>query len=161
MNLITLLNWRLQIVCNCIVKLQRLFNISYLKCNIFWYGFELLYSYKQKYVHVCTCQSVSLYTYMRLKKEKKIHRYLSQYKISCRNETSTNHHGFLSTSIWCLKIFLRVPSTWGSQPNFNFFNVNPQTYQQNCKVHLSNCLETNFYNISNISFRVIRHKNYS
>ena len=32
-------------------------------------------------------------------------------------------------------------STWGegSLPNFNFFNVNPLIFQQNRKVHLSNC----------------------
>ena len=40
--------------------------------------------------------------------------------------------------------------TGGSPPNFNFFNINPQILQRNRKVHLSNCLETNFHNISNI-----------
>ena len=43
----------------------------------------------------------------------------------------------------------------GSLPNFNFFNVNPQIFQRNRKVHLRNCLETNFHNIPNISFRVM------
>ena len=49
----------------------------------------------------------------------------------------------------------------GSLPNFNFFNVNSQIFQQNRKVYLSNCPETNIYNISNISLRVIRLKNYN
>ena len=54
-----------------------------------------------------------------------------------------------------LKFFLgvRLHVVGGSQPNFNFFNVNHQIFQRNRKVQLSNCLETNFYNISNISLR--------
>ena len=32
-------------------------------------------------------------------KKKKKHRYLFQYKLSNRNETGTNHHGLLSTSV--------------------------------------------------------------
>ena len=59
------------------------------------------------------------------------------------------------------KIFLRVRLHEGSQPNFNFFNVNPQISQRNRKVHLTNCLETNFNNISNISLTVIRRRKYS
>ena len=59
-----------------------------------------------------------------------------------------------------LKFFLRVRPYGGSQPNFNFFNVNPQIFQRNRKVHLTNCLETNFY-ISIISLIVIRRRNYS
>ena len=61
-----------------------------------------------------------------------------------------------------LKFFLRVGLYEGeSLPNFNFFNVNPQIFQRNYKVNLSNCLEKNFHNISKISLRVIRRKNYS
>ena len=48
-----------------------------------------------------------------------------------------------------LKLFLGVRLHGCSLPNFNFFNANPQIFQQNRKVHLSNCLETNFHNISN------------
>ena len=33
------------------------------------------------------------------KKRKKEHPYLFQYKLSYRNETGTNHHGLLSTSV--------------------------------------------------------------
>ena len=33
----------------------------------------------------------------------------------------------------------------GSLPNFSLFNVNPQIFQLNHKVHLPNCLETNFH----------------
>ena len=60
-----------------------------------------------------------------------------------------------------LKIFLGGPSTWGggSLPNFHFFNVNPEISQRNHKVHFSNCQETNFHNIFNISLRVIRRRN--
>ena len=43
-----------------------------------------------------------------------------------------------------LKIVLGVCLHGGSQPNFNFFNVNPQIFQRNGKFYLSNCLETNF-----------------
>ena len=51
---------------------------------------------------------------------------------------------------------LWVASTWGgSLSNLNFFNVNPQIFQRNRKVHLTHSLETNFYNISNISLEVI------
>ena len=60
-----------------------------------------------------------------------------------------------------LKYFLGVHLYGGSQPNFNFFNVNPQIFQRNRKVDLSNCLETNFHNICNISLRVIIRWNYS
>ena len=52
-------------------------------------------------------------------------------------------------------------SSWGALPNFKFFNINPQFIQRNRKVHLTNCLETNFHDISIISLRVIRRKNYS
>ena len=48
------------------------------------------------------------------------------------------------------------PHGGGSLPNFNFFNVNPLFFQRNLKVHLSNCLETNFRDIPNI-----RRGNYS
>ena len=59
-----------------------------------------------------------------------------------------------------LKFFLGLPLHGGSHPNFNFFNVNPQIFQRNRKVHLTNCLETNFDDISIISLRVIRRRNY-
>ena len=60
-----------------------------------------------------------------------------------------------------LKFFLGVRLHGGSQPNFNFFNVNPQIFRLNRKVRLTNCLETNFRDISIISLRVIRRRNYS
>ena len=61
-----------------------------------------------------------------------------------------------------LKFFLWVHlHGGGSLHNFNFFNVNPQIFQRNRKVHLSICLETNFDKNSNISLRVIRRRNYS
>ena len=47
------------------------------------------------------------------KKKKKKPPYLFQYKLSYRNETGSNHHGKLSTSVWFFKIFLRGASTWG------------------------------------------------
>ena len=52
-----------------------------------------------------------------------------------------------------LKFFLGVRLHGGFQPNFNFFNVNRQIFQRNRKVHLTNCLETNFHNISGINLR--------
>ena len=60
-----------------------------------------------------------------------------------------------------LNFFLWVHLHGGSQPNFNFFNLNPQIFRRNRKVHLTKCLEINFHNISNISLRVIRRRNYS
>ena len=55
-----------------------------------------------------------------------------------------------------LNFFLEVHLHGGSLPNFNFFKVNPQIFQRNRKVHLSNCLQTNFHSISKISLKVIR-----
>ena len=60
-----------------------------------------------------------------------------------------------------LKFFLGIRLHGGIQPNFNFFNVNPRFFQRNRKVHLTNCLGTNFHNISNICLRVIIRTNYS
>ena len=59
------------------------------------------------------------------------------------------------------KFFLGVRLHGGSQSNFNFFNLNPQNIQRNRKVHLSNYLEKNFHDISIISLKVIRRRNYS
>ena len=41
------------------------------------------------------------------------HPYLFQQKLPYRNETGTHHHGLVSTSVWCFKIFLWGASTWG------------------------------------------------
>ena len=60
--------------------------------------------------------------------------------------------------IFFLRIRLRGG---GSQIDFTFFNVNPNIFQRKHKAHLTNCLETRFQNISNISLRVIRRRNYS
>ena len=49
----------------------------------------------------------------------------------------------------------------GSLPNFNFFNVNLQMWQQNRKIHYSDCLDTNFRKFSDIILRVIRHRKYN
>ena len=59
-----------------------------------------------------------------------------------------------------LKFFLGVHLHGGSLSNFHFFNRNLQNFQRNRKIYLSNCLEINFHNISNISSRVIRRRNY-
>ena len=60
-----------------------------------------------------------------------------------------------------LKFFSGVRLHGGSLPNFNFFNVNPQIFQWDRKVHLSNCLKINFHNIPTISLSDIRCRNYS
>ena len=60
-----------------------------------------------------------------------------------------------------LNFVLRLRLHGESVPNFNFFNVNLQIFQRNRKVHLLNCLETNFHDIPNISLRDIRRRNYS
>ena len=85
--------------------------------------------------------------------------YLSglQCKLSQRNKTCTNQHGILYASIRCLKVFLRGPFTCGSLPSFNFFSVN----LRNCKVRHTNCITTNFHNVSDINLRVIRRRNYN
>ena len=101
-----------------------------------------------------------MHMYSRVKEKTKL-LYLFQYQSPYRNETGTNHNGLLSTSIWCFRICLRNPSTWGSAPNFNFFNVKPQIWQRNRKFHCSDCLNTNFHNISDISLRAIRRRNYN
>ena len=59
-----------------------------------------------------------------------------------------------------LKFLLGIHLHGRSLPNFYFFNVNPQIFQRNRKAHLSNSLETNFHNISNISLRGIRRRNF-
>ena len=59
-----------------------------------------------------------------------------------------------------LKLFLWVGSLERSIPIFHFFYVNPQVVQRNSKFRCSNCLDTHF-NISDISLRVIRSKNYN
>ena len=95
-----------------------------------------------------------------IKKTKKMeHLYQFQYKLSQTNEICTNQHGLLPTSIWCFKIFPTVRLHGGSLPNFIFFNLNSQIWQRNCKVHYSNCLDTNFH-ISDIILTVIRRRNY-
>ena len=55
--------------------------------------------------------------------------YLFQHNLSYRNETGTNHHGLLSTSVWCFKIFLRDASTWGGGSLYltlNFLMLKPK-----------------------------------
>ena len=58
-----------------------------------------------------------------------------------------------------LKFFLGARLHGGSLPNFQFFNVNHPICQRNRKVHRSNCQDTNFRNISDISLRIIRRRN--
>ena len=55
-----------------------------------------------------------------------------------------------------LKTFLGVHLHGESLRSFNIFNENPQIFQRNRKVHLSNCPDANFHNISDVSLRVIR-----
>ena len=100
-------------------------------------------------------------TYLSVQQVKKIESTLFiSLQFIVQKWNGTNHHGFLCSSIWCFKFFLGVRLHGGSHPNFNFFNVNPQIFQRNLKVHLKNCLETNFH-ISNISLTVIRRRDYS
>ena len=48
-----------------------------------------------------------------------------------------------------LKFFIGIRLHRGPQPNFNFFNkFFQQIFHRNRKVHLTNCLETNFHDIS-------------
>ena len=60
-----------------------------------------------------------------------------------------------------LKCFLGVHLHGRFLDNFNFFNVSPQIFQRNRKAHFTNCLETNFHNISIFSLRVIRRRIYN
>ena len=60
-----------------------------------------------------------------------------------------------------LKFFLGVRLHKVLQPELTFFNVNPQIFQRNRTVHHSNCLETSFHDISNISLRAIKRRHYS
>ena len=59
-----------------------------------------------------------------------------------------------------LKFFLGAHLREGSLSNFNFSNISLQIFERNHEVPSSNCLETNFHDISNI-LRAIRVKNYS
>ena len=43
-----------------------------------------------------------------------------------------------------LKFFLGSRVHGGSLPNFNFFSVTSRIFQQNCKIHHSDCQDTNF-----------------
>ena len=57
----------------------------------------------EKYAHLYTSASLAEKSFFLLctvgQKRKTKHLYLFQYKLSYRNETGTNHHGLLSTSI--------------------------------------------------------------
>ena len=59
-----------------------------------------------------------------------------------------------------LKFFLWVHLHVWSLPNFDYFKT-PKIWQQDRQVHRSNCLDTNFHNISEISLTVIRRRNYN
>ena len=92
-------------------------------------------------------------------KEKKEHPLLIPRQIIVEKWNLYQSTWSLSTTISCFKIFLRA--LHGESPaNFNLFNVNPQIWQKNHEVHLSNCLDTNFY-ISGISLRGFRCRNYN
>ena len=69
--------------------------------------------------------------------------------------------GYCLLQVDALRIFLGVRLHGRSPLNFNFFKVNPETFQRNRKLHLSNCLVTNFHDISKISVRVIKRRSYS
>ena len=61
-----------------------------------------------------------------------------------------------------LKFFVGVHlHAEGPYQTLIFFSVNPQIFQRNRKFHQSNCLETNFHNISSISSKVIKRRNYT
>ena len=126
--------------------------------NLLIYCYQIIFTYKL-FLNLYWLEIKTECTIMNI--GKKNLPYFFQYKLSNRNETGANHYGLLSISIYSLNFFLRVHLHGGSQPNFSFFNVNPQIFQRNRKVHLTNCLETNFQNISNISLRVIRRRNYN
>ena len=95
------------------------------------------------------------------KKRKTKHPYLFQYKLSYRNEAAPIIMDYCKRHFDALKFFLGVRlHGGGSQNNFNSFNVNPHIFQRNRKLHLSNSLEAHFHNVSNISLRVVRSRNY-
>ena len=58
-------------------------------------------------------------------------------------------------------IFFKLYLYGGSLPNFIFFNVNPQIWQRNRKVHRLNFFDANFRSISNISLRDVRSRIYN
>ena len=53
------------------------------------------------------------------------HPYLFQYKLSYRNEAGTDIMDYCLLQIDALKFFLGFRLHGGSEPNFNFFDVNP------------------------------------
>ena len=75
-------------------------------------------------------------------------------KMYCRSHTHTHTQKgtpLLISQFDALNVFLWVRIHGVSVSNFNFLNVNPQFFQRNRKFHHSNCLNTNFHNISDIS----------
>ena len=62
-----------------------------------------------------------------------------------------------------LKFFLGVHLNEGGGVvrNFNIFNVKTQIWQRNRKVHRSDCVDTNFHSISDITFSDMRRRYYN
>ena len=109
--------------------------------------------------------SLSEYFFSRLHLDLYIYIYINSsinFKTSYRREMKLVPIDMDYRRLQCdaFKFFLGVRLHGGSLPNFNFFNINPQNLQRNRKVHLSNCLDMNFHNISDIILRVFRRRNY-
>ena len=126
------------------------------------FGNEILSSDRNALIIFCILPYKSYFHYVQLvkKKEKKnIFIYFNtNYRTKMKQVQIIMDYCLLQFD--ALIFFLGVHLHVGSQPNFNSFNVNPQIFQRNHKVHLTICLETNFHDISIISLRVIRRRNY-
>ena len=79
--------------------------------------------------------------YSRLKKKKKTIYYNTNYRTEIKLLPINMDYCVIQLDV--LKFFLGVRLHGRFLPNFNFFNVNPQIFQRNRKVRLSNCLEKN------------------
>ena len=62
---------------------------------------------------------------------------------------------------YCLLQFDALKFSVGARLHGGGWSETHQIWQQNRKVHGSTCLDTNFYNISDIVLRVIRRRNYN
>ena len=113
---------------------------------------ELLYKVQRMIMIICV-QSV---------KKKKMNTHINSNTNYCREtKLIPINMDHCLPKFNALKFLLGVRFLGGCLPNFIFFDVNHQSRLQNCKIHSSNWLNTNFHSISNISLRVIRCRNYS
>ena len=137
-------------------------------CFIFCYDWHKFF-YKYLLISACHCIFIYQHFFMCVRNHWKMCSQSKKKKKKKKEEeeeewntlTSTNYRramklvpinmDYCLLQFGTLKFVLGVRLHVGSLPNFNFFNANRQNWQRNREVHHSNCLDTNFHNISDIS----------